>query len=135
MTLIFRSMASIVIETKHSGRYIKEHLPLGDAGFADALSKLDGDRTTVFSVTALGNRLFVGGGDGGRYTVTSLMADGTSSALVGDPQAAGTSRMVVGGQWIDQPRRYIVDADRALKACRCFARQGQLDDEEIWENP
>jgi hypothetical protein len=42
---------SIVIETKQGGRIAKEHLPVGDAELADALSKLDGDRTTLFSIT------------------------------------------------------------------------------------
>ena len=126
---------SIVIETKQSGRYIKEYLPLGDTEFADALSKLDGDRTTLFSVMALGNELFVAGGAGGRYTVTSLMADGTSSALVGDPKARGEVRLIAGGSWIDQPARYIIDAERALRACRYFAEEGRLDEREIWEQP
>jgi hypothetical protein len=63
------------------------------------------------------------------------MADGSSSELVGDPQATGDIPMIVGGQWIDQPARYILDADRALKVSRHFAEQGRLDDQEMWEEP
>jgi hypothetical protein len=125
---------SIVVETSQGSRNLKEHLPLGDTELAKAMAKLDGGRTTVFSITVLGNILFVGGGSG-RYTVSSLMEDGSSSALVGDSQAAGDVMMIIGGQQIPQPVRYIVDADRALKVAKHFSRTGHLDEEEPWEEP
>jgi hypothetical protein len=125
---------SIVVETRQGGRSVEEHLPLGDAELAKALTKLDGDRTTVFTITVLGNMLFIGGG-AGKYTVTSMMDDDTCFALVGDRQATGETMMVVGGQRIPEPIRYIVEADRALKVAKHFSRTGRLDEEEDWEEP
>jgi hypothetical protein len=125
---------SIVVETKQNGRLLEEQLPLDDAGIATAIDKLDGDRTSVFTMTVSGNELFVGGG-GGKYTVTTLMTDVRCLALVGDQAASGTSRMIIGGQWIDQPIRYVMDADRVVRACGYFAREGQIDDSDRWEVP
>ena len=125
---------SIVVETKQDGRLTREQLSAEDAGIAEALSRLDGDRTSLFTLTVSDDCLFVGGG-AGMYTVTTLMADGTSLALVGDEAASGEIWMIVGGQWIDQPVRYLVDADRVLRACRYFAREGQADKQDHWEEP
>jgi hypothetical protein len=125
---------SIVIETRQNGRFVKEQLPLDHAGIAEALSKLDGDRTSVFTMTVSGNHLLVGAG-AGKYTVTTMMVDGRSLALVGDQVASGKVRTVIGGQLSDQPVRYLVDADRVLRACRYFAREGEMDDQDQWEEP
>jgi hypothetical protein len=43
--------------------------------------------------------------------------------------------MVIGGQRISQPLRYVVGGSRALKVARYFAEAGQLDKEEEWEEP
>jgi len=125
---------SIVVETSQGSRNLREHLPLGDVELANALAKLDGRRTTVFSITVLGNKLFIGGG-AGKYTVTSMMDDEVCFALVGDRQATGETMMVIGGQRIPQPIRYIVEADRAPKAAKHFSKAGRLDEEEDWEEP
>lgn len=124
----------VVIETRQDGRVTEERLPLDDAGLAEAIGKLDGHRTTALSIAVSGNHLFVGGG-GGKYVVSTLMADGTAFELIGDPKARGEVRLIAGGSWIDQPARYIVDAERALRACRYFAEEGRLDEREIWEQP
>jgi hypothetical protein len=67
--------------------------------------------------------------------VTSMMDDDVCFALVGDRQATGETMMVIGGQRIPQPIRYIVEADRALKVAKHFSRAGRLDEEEDWEEP
>ena len=41
--------------------------------------------------------------------------------------------MVVGGQRIPQPRRYVVESDRALKAASYFSMTAHLDKEEVSE--
>jgi hypothetical protein len=79
MGMLMGLAMTIVIETRQAGRVIKERLPVGEPELADALAKLDGDQTTVFTVTVFGNHLFVGGGEG-RYTVSTLMEDGRSRA-------------------------------------------------------
>lgn len=125
---------SIVVETRQDGRFRKEQLPLDESGIAAAIGQLDGDRASLFTMMVSGNELFVGGGRG-KFTVTTLMADGRSLALVGDQTASGNTRMIIGGSWIDQPVRYLVDADRVSKACQYFAHAGQMDDQDQWEKP
>lgn len=125
---------SICVETSEGTRTAEEHLPLGDAELVDALAKLDGLRTTLLTITVLGNELFVGGGCA-MYTVTALMDDGRSFALVGDREARGNTAMIVGGQQIAQPVRYVVESDRVLKVARHFSEAGHLDDDELWEEP
>jgi hypothetical protein len=75
------------------------------------------------------------GGTTPMYTVSAFMNEDTWFELVGDDQATGEVSMVIGGQRVPQPVRYIVDAERALKAARFFSREGNLDEEESWERP
>jgi hypothetical protein len=126
---------AIVIETRHAGRKTEERLPADESELVAALAKLDGNRTTVFTVTVIGNHLLVGGGEG-RYTVTAMMEDGRSCVLVGGQQAIeDTAMLILGGQRTPQPLRYIVDGLRALKVARHFLRTGHMDEEEQWEEP
>jgi hypothetical protein len=125
---------SILIETRQGGQAFEEHLPLGDTELASALAKLDGRNTTVLTITVLGNQLLIGGG-AGRYTVSAFLDEDTWFELVGDDLAVGEISMVIGGQRIPQPTRYIVDGERALKVARHFSRVGNLDEEETWEQP
>jgi hypothetical protein len=125
---------SITVETTQGSRIVEEYLLLGDAELANAFSKLDGNLTTLMVIAVHGSELFVGGG-GGRYTVTALMDGGRSLALVGDREVTGDIPLVVGGQRIPQPLRYVVEYDRALMAASCFSKTGHLDEEEVWEEP
>lgn len=125
---------SIVIETRRGGRSAEEHLPLGDRELTAAIAMLDGQQTTALTITVGRSLLLVGGG-AGRYVVTAWIADAQPCELVGDLQAAGEIPMIVGGQLAPQPCRYVVAGDRVLKVARYFLRTGQMDDEEVWEEP
>lgn len=125
---------SIFIETRQGGRASEERLPLGDAELVSSLAKLDGKNTTVLTIAVRGNELLIGGGPG-MYTVSAFMNENTWFELVGDGQATGEVSMIIGGQRVPQPVRYLVDGERALKAARFFSRAGNLDEEESWERP
>lgn len=125
---------TIVVETTQGQGKAEEHLPLGDREIGAAIAMLDGKQTTVLTITVLDNILFIGGG-AGKYTVTTLMSDGSSHALVGDSESTDNGSMIVGGQRIPQPIRYIVTSGHALKAARYFAKTGRLDEQETWEEP
>ena len=125
---------SILIETRQGGRSYEERFPLDDTGIASALAKLDGEKTTVLTIVVLGNKMLIGGGSG-KYTVSAFMNEDTWLELLGDEQATGEISMIIGGQRIPQPVRYIVDSKRALKVAKRFSSTGSLDEEEVWESP
>jgi Immunity protein Imm1 len=123
---------SIVIETTQGRGKTEERLPLGDQEIDTAIAMLDGKLTTVLTITTLDNILFIGGG-AGKYTVTALMNDGSSYELVGDSESTDDIPMIVGGQRVPQPIRYIVNLDRARTTAKHFAKTGRLDENETWE--
>jgi hypothetical protein len=123
---------SIIVETRSGGRVSKAELALGESELADAVGRLDGHNTTAVTVGAFGNELLIGGGDEGNYIVT-VFRDGMPFSLVGDRQAGGVRMMVIGGQLIPQPEQYLVGPERALAVARYFARTGQLDQSESWD--
>jgi hypothetical protein len=126
---------SIAIETRVGATAVDEVLPLGERELEDAVGRLDGDRTTVVTVSIARRLMFVGGGRG-HYTVTSLdEEDGESHALVGDAGAEGDTRLMIGGQLISQPRRYLVTREDALSVAKEFVRTGQFARDERWESP
>ncbi len=125
---------SILIETRQGGRASEERLLLGDTELVSSLAKLDGRNNTVLTIAVRGNRLLIGGG-AGMYIVSAFTNEDTWFELVGDDQATGEVSMVIGGQRVPQPVRYIVDGERALKAARFFSRAGNLDEGESWEGP
>ena len=126
---------SILVETTDGARNRTEEWPTGDAELINALGKLDGGRTTLVTLVVLDAKLFIAGGAAGMYTVTSLANDGTSLALVGNWQATEEVAMIIGGQRILQPIRYVVNVDRAFKVAKYFSGTGRLDEEEAWEKP
>ena len=63
----------------------------------------------------------------------SVLSRAYRRSLVGDREVTGEIPMVGGGQRIPQPRRYVVESDRALKAASYFSMTAHLDKEEVSE--
>jgi hypothetical protein len=124
---------AIVIETRQPDGVHHEHLVASDADIASAIGKLDGEHTTLLTIEVRGAQLFIGGGPD-QYTVTTLDGD-DSFALLGDGARDDDVSMVIGGQLIDQPARYLVDRATALTAARHFIARGAPSPELRWEAP
>jgi hypothetical protein len=70
----------------------------------------------------------------GLFSLNALLGDEEYYSLVGDPEAEGATRFLLGGQEIDHPRRYLVGLDRAVPAVRRFlATRAVAAGEGGWE--
>ena len=126
------SILRISLETRARGRKFDERIASDVESVRRAINRLDGKHATVLTLDRNGNTLFIGGGPD-LFSVTTLAETGDSYNLVGDPGQAGTESILLGGQRVDWPRRYLVAFDKVLPVISRFLESGQAETVGDWE--
>ena len=114
----------------------EQRLPATEATLAGALRAMADDRSAMLEVR-VGRWLLLVSASTGRFSVCAVLGEGcyeedsypvalASFDLVGDPHATGVVPLVLGGQEMDYPRRYVVSAEQALAAASAFLREGAV---------
>lgn len=104
---------TITVETICQGLLLERTYASSLDDASRALDSLDGLMTTVLTIHAGDQTLFVGGGPH-QFTVTLLDTGGKAFDQVGAPAESGELLIVVGGQQMLIPRRLLLSRDEAL---------------------
>jgi hypothetical protein len=70
----------------------------------------------------------------GNFVVTAILDEDVIFNLVGDPDAAGTTDIIIGGQLTEYPKKYIVSVEQTLDASLEYFNTGTINPESgKWE--
>jgi hypothetical protein len=100
-----------------------------------AIRRLDGETySSVMLERDSMHWIGIAGGNDGRYFV-STWDDETNGGYVAlsNPDTTGTIDVVIGGQAVDRPARWIVTQDEAVSAARAYFESGRLSPALKWE--
>jgi hypothetical protein len=98
-----------------------------------AVRALDGEMHSMVVLGTNGPAHMAIGGGGTRWIAFATL-DGESFSVLKDPLvAAGSVRLVAGGEVDEYPAQETVDVETAARAARTFALGGVLDARLTWE--
>ncbi|NEW04636.1 hypothetical protein GK047_01175 [Paenibacillus sp. SYP-B3998] len=99
-----------------------------------SIARLNGKRHTLVSLNMKDDSyMLIGGGESGKYIVTTSFNNVSFYNLVFGSMGCEPIQLVVGGQLGDYPQKMCVDFDTMSLAVKTYALEGKIDNSLVWE--
>jgi len=112
-------------EVEDGSGWRHERLPAEIESVAEAVKRLANGAIGTLKLSRGGEELWASGGPN-QFSVWAVTGPDNFFDLVGNPNARGSTELIIGGQRVDHPRRHSVDATQVQQTFWLFLTKGHV---------